>query len=173
MAALRTGLADPGSRRSRRRCRSSTGTGRHDRPGSPRQDDPGQGREAIRRFGALIRATPSLRAYQSDMIDQFIAAAAEVLAARAGMNADDPEPQIAARSLLGLWRVQASSLRRHLDGAVPAERLRDLVSGDVRRAARLIEAGLHGFAAAAPAPEADRGGLGPAGQEAQEPRAVR
>ena len=138
-----------------------------------RQDDPGQGREAIRRFGDLIRATPSLRAYQSEMIDRFVAEAAEVLAARAGMSADDPEPQIAARSLLGLWHVQASSLRRHLDGAASPERLRDLVSGDVRRAARLIEAGLHGFAAAAPASAADRGGLGPAGQEAQEPRAVR
>jgi AcrR family transcriptional regulator len=138
-----------------------------------RQDDPGQGREAIRRFGDLIRATPSLRAYQSEMIDRFAAEAAEVLAARAGMSADDPEPQIAARSLLGLWHVQASSLRRHLDGAATPERLRDLVSGDVRRAARLIEAGLHGFAAAAPAPAAGRGGSGPAGQEAQEPRAVR
>ena len=82
-----------------------------------RQDDPSQGREAIRRFGDLIRATPSLRAYQSEMIDRFAAEAAEVLAARAGMSADDPEPQIAARSLLGLWHVQASSLRRHLDGA--------------------------------------------------------
>jgi AcrR family transcriptional regulator len=138
-----------------------------------RQEDPGQGREAIRRFGDLIRATPSLRAYQSEMIDQFVAAAAEVLAARAGMSADDPEPQIAARSLLGLWHVQASSLRRHLDGAATPERLHDLVSGDVRRAARLIEAGLHGFAAADPSPAPARGGLGSTGRAAQKPRAVR
>jgi AcrR family transcriptional regulator len=111
-----------------------------------RQDDPGQGREGIRRFGDLIRATPSLRAYQSEMMDQFVAVAAEVLAARAGMSADDPEPQIAARSLLGLWHVQASSMRRHLNGSVAPERLHDLVTCDVRRAARLIEAGLRGFA---------------------------
>ena len=45
------------------------------------------------------------------MTDQAASAAAEVLAARAGMTADDPEPQIAARALLGLWRVQADSLR--------------------------------------------------------------
>src|SRR5215831_14013683 len=79
------------------------------------QEDAAQGREALRRFGDLIRATPALRAYQADMTDQAASAAAGVLAARAGMAADDPEPQIAARALLGLWRVQADSLRRHLD----------------------------------------------------------
>ena len=60
------------------------------------------------------------------------------------MSAEDPEPQIAARALLGLWRVQAESLRTHLDAA-PA-RLHDLVMSDVRRAARLIEGGLRSFA---------------------------
>lgn len=71
----------------------------------------------VRRFGDLIRATPSLRAYQADVMDQAAAGAAEVLAARAGMTAADPEPQIAAKALLGLWRVQADSLRRYLDVA--------------------------------------------------------
>jgi hypothetical protein len=68
-------------------------------------EDVGHGREAIRRFGDLIRATPALRAYQADMTDQSASAAAKVLAARAGTTADDPEPQITARALLGLWRV--------------------------------------------------------------------
>jgi hypothetical protein len=108
------------------------------------QDDPAEAARAIRRFGDLIRATPSLRAYQSDMMDRFVSLATEILAARAGMSADDPEPQIAARALLGLWHVQAESLRRHLDGA-PA-RVHDLVTADVRRAARLIETGLGSFA---------------------------
>src|SRR5260370_14351728 len=67
----------------------------------------------------------------------------------AGMPADDPEPQIAARALLGLWRVQADSLRKHLDRAGPAAQLRELVTADVRRAARLIDTGLHTFAAPA------------------------
>src|SRR5690348_2263845 len=31
------------------------------------QEDATQGREAVRRFGDLIRATPALRAYQADM----------------------------------------------------------------------------------------------------------
>jgi hypothetical protein len=67
-----------------------------------------------------------------------------ILAARAGMSPEDPEPQIAAGALLGLWRFRAESLRKHLDA--PPARLRDLVAADVRRAARLIDSGLHSFA---------------------------
>lgn len=105
------------------------------------------GREAIRRFGDLIRATPALRAYQADMTDQAAAAAARVLAARAGTTADDPEPQIAATALLGLWRVQGDSLRRHLDSTATPALLRERVTADVRRAARLIDTGLRTFPA--------------------------
>ncbi len=108
-----------------------------------------ESREAIRRFGDLIRATPALRAYLADMTDRSAAAAAGVLAARAGMTADEPEPQIAARALLGLWRVQADSLRRHLSQAAAPALLHERVSADVRRAAELIDTGLRAFAAAA------------------------
>src|SRR5260221_6985064 len=51
-----------------------------------RQDDLAQASAAIRRFGTLIQASPSLRAHQSDMMDQFVAVAAEILAGRAGMS---------------------------------------------------------------------------------------
>ena len=112
------------------------------------QEDASQGRDAIRRFGDLIRATPALRAYQADMTDQSATAAAAVLAARAGTTADDPEPQIAARALLGLWRIQGDSLRRHLDHAATPALLRRRVTADVRRAGRLIDTGLQGFAPA-------------------------
>jgi AcrR family transcriptional regulator len=108
-----------------------------------------ENREAIRRFGDLIRATPALRAYLADMTDRSAMAAAGVLAARAGMTADEPEPQIAARALLGLWRVQADSLRRHLSQAAAPALLHERVSADVRRAAELIDTGLRAFAAAA------------------------
>src|SRR3984957_3287114 len=78
------------------------------------QDDPSQAAAMIRRFGGLIQATPSLRAYRSDMMDQFVAVAAGILAERAAMSAEDPEPQIAATALLGLWRIQFRSLTRYL-----------------------------------------------------------
>jgi AcrR family transcriptional regulator len=109
--ALRTGLADPARTPVQavlmildRELEAMTGSLAGD-----------ENRQAVRRFGDLIRATPSLRAYQADMMDQSALVAAGVLAARTGLTADDPEPQIAARALLGLWRVQADSLRRHLD----------------------------------------------------------
>jgi AcrR family transcriptional regulator len=146
LAALRTGLADQALTPVHavllilgRELEAMTGQ-------LTRYEDANQGRAAIRRFGDLIRATPSLRAYQADMMDQSTAVATEILAARVGMTAEDPEPQIAARALLGLWRVQADSLRRHLDVAPTPTRLRELVTADVRRAAHLVDTGLRTFA---------------------------
>jgi AcrR family transcriptional regulator len=105
-------------------------------------------RQAIRRFGDLIRATPALRAYQADMMERSISVATGILAARAGLTPDDPEPQIAARALLGLWRVQGDSLRKHLDHAATPAGLHELVTADVRRAARIVETGLQVLPAA-------------------------
>ena len=123
------------------------------------QQDASQVRQAVRRFGDLIRSTPALRAYQADMTDQSASAAAGVLAARAGMTADDPEPQITARALLGLWRVQGDSLRRHLDHADTPAQLHELVTADVRRAAWLLDTGLRVFAV--PATPTRTAGPGP------------
>jgi AcrR family transcriptional regulator len=105
------------------------------------QDDPAGAAAQIRQFGALIEETPALRAYQSDLVDRCTEVAAEVLAERAGRRAADPEPQIAATALLGLWRVQYRSLGRYLDGRAAAE-VHRAVTSDVRRAAALIEPGL-------------------------------
>jgi AcrR family transcriptional regulator len=154
VAALRTGLADPALTPVQAALaildRELAGlTGLLAGQEHTAEGDAGRRRQAIRRFGDLIRTTPSLRAYQADMMDQSAAVATEVLAVRAGMTPDDPEPQIAARALLGLWRVQAESLRRHLDHAPTPARLHDLVTADVRRAARLIDTGLRTFAAPA------------------------
>ena len=97
------------------------------------------------RFGDLIRDTPSLRAYRSDTADRFVDIAAEALAARAGLRPDDPEPQIVAATLLGLWRIQFRALRSHLRPGRPLPEAVDAVSREVRRAARLAEAGLATF----------------------------
>jgi AcrR family transcriptional regulator len=149
LAAVRVGLADP-TRTPVQAALKILDRELGAMTGELTPDGSGQGHRAVRRFGDLIRTTPSLRAYQADMMDQASAAAAEVLAARAAMAADDPEPQIAARALLGLWRIQADSLRRHLDYSPTPARLHELVTADVRRAARLIEAGLRAFPAPPP-----------------------
>jgi len=105
-------------------------------------DDPVAAGSLIRRFGTLISATPALRSHQRDMTDELIAAATEVLAARAGLSPDDPELQITATALLGLWQIQFNSLSRHLDGTRTPAQIHEAVSDDVRRAAGLIDKGL-------------------------------
>jgi hypothetical protein len=67
------------------------------------------------------------------------------MAARAGVDPDDPEPQIAADALLGLWRVQYRAMRKYSDGTRSAAEVRDRVLDEVRRAARLIDTGLWSF----------------------------
>jgi len=147
MASLRTGLADPRVSPVEAALRILDGEIAAMTSWLSAQGDPVQAAVSVRRFGALIQATPSLRAYQSEMMDQFAAVAATILAGRAGMSPDDPEPQIAAAALLGLWRVQFQALRRYLDATRTPAQLRQAVSADVRRAARLIDAGLGSFAA--------------------------
>ncbi|MFF1607622.1 TetR family transcriptional regulator [Amycolatopsis sp. NPDC058278] len=112
--------------------------------------DPDRALAQYRKFGDLIRDTPSLRAYQSDTADRFVDIAAEVLAARTGLRPDDPEPQIVAAALLGLWRVQFRALRTHLRPGHPLPDAIDAVTREVRRAARLVEHGLADFPEPAP-----------------------
>ncbi|MEU8707955.1 TetR family transcriptional regulator [Streptomyces sp. NPDC048565] len=107
------------------------------------QDDAAEAKAEFLRFGALIRSTPSLRAYQRDMADEQSVVAAEALSQRCAGSPDDPELQITAAALLALWPIQARALRRHLSGARPLDQLHDAVTDDVRRAARLLETGLN------------------------------
>lgn len=99
----------------------------------------------IRRFADLIESTPSLRAAQGDMMDRLVKVAAESMAARAGVNPEDPEPQIAAQAIVGLWRIQFQAMEKYSDGTRSARAVREAVMEDVRRAARLIDTGLWSF----------------------------
>ncbi|BBC91547.1 TetR/AcrR family transcriptional regulator [Streptomyces griseofuscus] len=147
MTALRTGLAIPG------RCpvdavlRVLSDELHGMTSWIAAQDDSGQAAAMIRRFRELIRSTPSLRAYHRDMTDRLIGVAAEALAQRTGMSPDDPEPQIAATALIGLWPIQFRSLGKHLKVVRAPEQVHKAVTADVRRAAKLIEAGLASFKA--------------------------
>jgi AcrR family transcriptional regulator len=141
MASLPTSLASPGLTPIEAALRMLADELVHMTDLLASRDDPPSAATEVLRFTDLIRATPSLRAYQSDMMDQFVSVAADILAARAGLSPDDPEPQIAARALLGLWHIQAQSLRKHL-AATPLDRLHEEVTADVRRAAHLIGLGL-------------------------------
>jgi AcrR family transcriptional regulator len=99
----------------------------------------------IRRFAELIDQTPALRAAHQEMMERCIVVAAQAMADRAGVDPEDPEPQIAADAIVGLWRIAYLSMRRFSDGARRASEIRDLVLVDLLRAARLIDTGLWSF----------------------------
>ena len=107
--------------------------------------DPATAIGQMRRFSALIQSTPALRTHQREMTERLIAVAAEILADRAKLSPDDPEPQIAATALLGLWQVQFTALRRYLDGTRTPPQIQQAVTAEVRRAADLITSGLAAF----------------------------
>ncbi|MFI2206511.1 TetR family transcriptional regulator [Streptomyces sp. NPDC020192] len=150
MAALRVGLADTDHSPVEAALRILAGELRALTSWIAAQDDPVHAAAVIRRFGALTRSTPSLRAYHRDMTDRLVTVAAEVLAQRTHRSPDDPEPQIAATALLGLWSIQFQSLGKHLDGARTPTQIHEAVTADVRRAAKLIDTGLTSLEGAAP-----------------------
>jgi AcrR family transcriptional regulator len=113
-------------------------------------DDPDRGDEPldlgiIHRFYEMFEQNPSLRAARGDMMERLVEVAAQAMASRAGVDPNDPEPQIAADALMGLWRVMFRATRRYSDGTRPPAEVRDQVLAEVRRAARLIDTGLWSF----------------------------
>jgi AcrR family transcriptional regulator len=108
--------------------------------------------EWLSRFRDLIDSTPSLRAYQRAAFDRLSSTAAEVLAERYGFGPDDPEPRIAASTLLGLWPVYFRALRTHLGGVDARTRIFE----EVRRAADVIDRGLRTIHSPSAAPRRSR-----------------
>jgi AcrR family transcriptional regulator len=97
-------------------------------------------------FNDLIESTPSLKAARAEMIDRFAQVAAESMAARAGLDPSDPEPQIAADALTSLWRIYYRSIIKYSTGELSSDEIRAAVLSDVERAARLLDTGLWSFA---------------------------
>jgi AcrR family transcriptional regulator len=106
------------------------------------QPDLADASASVRRFGELIASTPALRSYQSDTLSGLTIVAAQALAGRYCLSPDDPQPQIAAIALLGLWQIQFRALGKHLDRTATPDQVENAVSGEVERAGQLIAAGL-------------------------------
>lgn len=104
----------------------------------------------IVRFNDLVESTPALKSARNEMMENLAQVAARAMAARVGVDPDDPEPQIAADALLGLWRVYYRAILRYSPRLRTVGEFRDAVMNDVRRAGRLIDTGLWSFMTAAP-----------------------
>jgi AcrR family transcriptional regulator len=113
---------------------------------APLADPNGDGLVMLHRFTVMLDSTPSLRAAQRDMENRLVQVAAEAMADRAGIDPSEPEPQIAAHAIIGLWHIQFGALHRHTaDKTGVADGLHEKVSAEVARAARLISSGLWTF----------------------------
>jgi AcrR family transcriptional regulator len=108
-------------------------------------DAPGELVEFMPMFGAMIESTPSLRAAWLEMHDRLARVARDELAAQAGVDPRDPEPTAAGRALAGLAEVAMESRMRHITDGLRDAELSDAVTGDLDRAARLLETGLWSF----------------------------
>lgn len=108
--------------------------------------DPVAARHMILRFNELVESVPSLRSYHRDMMDRLIDAAAAAVAAGLNAAADEPEVQITATSLIGLFRIQLRAIRRLADSNTPPDQLQQSVRSDVRRAASVIDRQPHQIA---------------------------
>ncbi|WP_424952695.1 TetR/AcrR family transcriptional regulator [Deinococcus sp.] len=95
----------------------------------------------VRRFGELVRSTPSLLAHQRRALDTLNRVAAVALAARTGSSPDDPEPLITAAAITGLWTVFFQSVQRQLSTGDPAQ-IQATVVRDLHRAADVLRQGL-------------------------------
>jgi len=99
----------------------------------------------VQAVGDLLRDTPALRAAEQAMTNRMTDGVVAALAENAQLDPLDPEPQIVAQALMGLWHVVRVSADRHLgDGLVGAE-LSAALDADIARASRLLETGLWSF----------------------------
>jgi AcrR family transcriptional regulator len=101
--------------------------------------------EFFPRFAEMVESTPALRAAWLDMRNQLLAVAVEEIAGTAQLDPNDPEPQIAARALVGLGDIGFESRVRYIRQGLRGRELNAAVERDVERAARLIETGLWSF----------------------------
>jgi AcrR family transcriptional regulator len=99
----------------------------------------------LRRFASLVEETPALSAALHGMTERLTQVAAIALAARAGVDPEEPEPQMAAAIVMGLWRTQFQAMRRYADGVLDVPDARDAVVEELRRAGRVASSGLSSF----------------------------
>ncbi|MGA9596715.1 MAG: TetR family transcriptional regulator [Acidimicrobiia bacterium] len=108
-------------------------------------DSPAEALLIFRDFADMIDQTPSLLAAMNAMMERLTQVAAGALAERAGVDPEDPEPQLAAAIALGLWQSHARAVYRYSDGSREIAEVKAAVLDDIRRTARVANTGLSTF----------------------------
>lgn len=93
-------------------------------------------------FGRLIESTPALKAGMRDLMARLVDVAADELGREAGVDPQDPEPQIAARAVIAIWDMHMDTRRRHILAGLSGVALQNAVRSDIRRAAAIVSGGL-------------------------------
>jgi len=108
-------------------------------------DSPDELIQFVPRFAKMIDGTPALHAAWLGLQDRLAKVARDELAAQAEVDPSDPEPTAAGLALAGLASVAFESCVRHILHGLRGQALREAVSNDLERAARLLEVGLWSF----------------------------
>jgi AcrR family transcriptional regulator len=108
-------------------------------------DVPEGGLWMLQAFDEMTTQTPALVAAERAMTNRLIDVAAESLAASAELDPRDPEVQVVANALLGLWDTSHVSLSRRVDEGLTGAELMTALRDDLQRAARVLETGLWAF----------------------------
>ncbi len=96
-------------------------------------------------FSEMVAATPALNAAWLALHARLVEVATQALAEHAEVDPRDPEPMIAARAIVGLLEVEYASRIRHIEAGLRGAELREAVTADLERAARMLDTGLWSF----------------------------
>jgi AcrR family transcriptional regulator len=106
---------------------------------------PDEAHMLLQLFAEMVASTPPLRAAWLELQDRFIDLLTTELARHADVDPREPEPRIAASALLGLQSLAFTSRIRYVEDGLRGRALREAVSEDLQRAARLLDTGLWSF----------------------------
>jgi AcrR family transcriptional regulator len=101
---------------------------------------------AILKAGRHVAGSASLRAREREIVDEYIARLAGVLAAETGSAPDDVEPAVAAASMMAAHRTLVAYVRARVSAGRRGPALVEDFRGQARRAFARLEKGLGGYA---------------------------
>ena len=101
-----------------------------------------EAREQLAALTRTIAASPALLAREQQIFAGYTASLAALIASERGVDADDPEPWVAANALMGVHRALVHYARRRVAAGARDERLARDVRAEAERALGLLAGGL-------------------------------